>query len=145
MSTNTSVAARLVTLVTGAGLALSLGAVPAQARTAEAMARPAAAPSASKALPLRNLNDKLVRRGGKLIMHGKVRPAYKRKIIVIQRAKCDGCTFRKVDRVRTNSRSVFNYRMSAPRSGSWYYRAFAKKQGGYAKSWTNYVYQTYRA
>lgn len=139
-----SMAGRLVGVVTALLLALSLGAGSA------ANAKPAASSSglssaAGKALPKRNLNDNLVQRNGKLFMKGKVDPSYKRRIIVVQRKDCKSCGWHRVAKVRTSSTSRFSYQMGAPRKGAWFYRAFAKRYNGYGKSWSNYIYRTYRA
>lgn len=138
-----TLAARIVGALTALLLAMTLAGSPADAaaRQAEKAAQPSVA---AKALPKRNLNDRLVQRNGKLFMRGKVSPAYKKRIIVVQRKTCKSCSWKRVARVRTNSKSVFIYQMGAPRRGNWFFRAYAPKFNGYGKSWSNYIYKTYR-
>lgn len=109
---------------------------------------------AARALPVRDLNDKLVRKPRALFIKGNVNPGYGKKMIFIVRSKCGGCTpgvqdgldrnYKKVAKVRTDKAGKFKFRMSAPSRGVWFWKAYAKKSGGYGKSWSNYIYSTYR-
>ncbi len=103
-----------------------------------------AADSVARALPKRNLNDKLVQKPRGLFMKGNVAPGYGKKVIVLQRAKCKTCKFKKYDTTRTDKAGKFSFRLGAPAKGAWFWKAFAAKQGGYGKSWSNYIYKTYR-
>lgn len=104
----------------------------------------AAGDAVARALPVRNLNDKLVQKPRGLFLKGNVNPGYGKKVVVLVRAKCEDCKFKKFGKTKTNKAGKFTFRLSAPRKGSWYWKAYAKKSGGYGKSWSNYVYRTYR-
>jgi hypothetical protein len=97
---------------------------------------------ALKVLPKRNLNDRLVSRQGRAIIRGNVNPGWAKKFVIIQRATCDGCKFRKFDKVRTNKYGGWKYRLSAPAKGSWYWKGYVKKTERYGKSQTNFIYET---
>lgn len=98
----------------------------------------------AKALPKRNLHDKLKQKPRGLFMKGNVSPGYGHKQIVIQKAKCKTCAFKKVAKVRTNKAGKWSYKLSAPAKGYWYWKAFAKKSGNYGKSPSNFIYKTWR-
>jgi len=137
-----SLFARAMAVITALLLAMTLGAgSPADAKVA---ATKSGATVAAKALPKRNLNDTLVHKNNRLFMKGKVDPSYKHRLVVIQRRDCKSCDWHRVARVTTNSYSRFSYELGAPKKGSWFYRAFAKKYNGYGKSWSTYVYRTYQ-
>lgn len=99
---------------------------------------------AAKALPTRNLHDKLKQKPRGLFIKGNVSPGYGHKKIVIQKAKCKTCAFKKVAKVRTNKAGKWSYKLSAPANGYWYWKAFAKKSGNYGKSPSNNIYKTWR-
>jgi hypothetical protein len=102
------------------------------------------ADSAARALPKRNLNDKLVQKPRGLFMKGNVDPGYGKKPIVLLRAKCKTCAFKRYSQTRTDKEGKFSFRLGAPAKGAWFWKAFAKKQGNYGKSWSNFIYKTYR-
>lgn len=100
--------------------------------------------SAARALPKRNLNDKLVQKPRGLFLKGNVDPGYGNKVIVLQRATCKTCNFKKYGQTRTDKDGKFSFRLGAPSKGAWFWKAFAAKRGGYGKSWSNFIYKTYR-
>ena len=77
-------------------------------------------------------------------MKGNVNPGWGHKLVVIQRATCKTCAFKKVAKVRTNKAGKWRYRLSAPAKGNWYWKGFVKKSGSYGKSPTNFIYKTWR-
>ncbi len=148
MSSNTS---RSGTVLTAGLLAVSLvGAMlaaltlmsPASATSGASVQQPSSIQA--KALPKRNLHDKLKQKPRGLFLKGNVSPGYGKKPIVIQKAKCKSCAFKKVAKVRTNKDGKWSFKLSAPARGYWYWKAFAKKSGNYGKSPSNFVYKTWR-
>ncbi len=98
----------------------------------------------AKALPLRDLNDKLVQKPRGLFIKGNVNPGWGKKPVVIQKATCKTCAFKKVGQARTNKAGKWSYKLSAPAKGNWYWKGFVKKAQGYGKSPTNFIYKTWR-
>ncbi|HSE70118.1 MAG TPA: hypothetical protein VLA97_05105 [Nocardioidaceae bacterium] len=89
----------------------------------------------------RDLNDRGVKRSGKLLLKGRVAPAYARQVVYVDRKTCERCAWRSYSRVRTTSRSTFSARVQAPRSGAWYYRARITSSKKFITSYSD----TYRA
>ncbi|MGL5823740.1 MAG: hypothetical protein ACRCYU_02710 [Nocardioides sp.] len=120
--------------------ALVIGSVSAGAATGPAKTS-VAGPLAFKTLPKRNLNDRLVNKPTGAIIKGNVNPGWAGKNVVIQRATCDGCAFEKFAKVRTNSSGGWKYKLSAPATGSWYWKGYVKRTRKYGKSQTNFIYE----
>jgi len=100
--------------------------------------------NASRAVAVsRDLHDKAVKRGGRLLLKGKVAPTWKNKAVVVERRLCEKprCGWKTYSKVRTNRYNRFTARISAPRGGSWFYRAKVKGTTQYV---TSYI-ATYRA
>jgi hypothetical protein len=98
----------------------------------------------AKALPKRNLHDKLKEKASGLFIKGNVEPGWNNKNVLIHKATCKTCAFKRVGKARTNSEGKWKFRLSAPRKGNWFWKGFVKKAGAYGKSPTNYIYRTWR-
>lgn len=102
---------------------------PADAETAPAAAR--------GEQPVRDLHDDMVKKRGKIYFKGRVDPGH--GPVVVQKKACSApkCPWRKYKSVPTHGpQERWQVRVYAPRHGSWYWRAYVKAYGGYAKSWS---------
>jgi hypothetical protein len=93
--------------------------------------------------PMRNLHDAIVKKHGKLFFKGRVDPGH--GPVVVQKKECakPHCTWHRFKQVRSHGpREKWSVRVFAPRRGNWYWRAYVKPYGGYAKSWSH-VWKTY--
>ena len=100
--------------------------------------------SAAKSVKVaRKIADRGVKRNGRLLLKGKVAPSWKHKNVIVQRKLCKAkrCDWKTYTVDRTNQRGQFRARVSAPRTGSWFYRV---KVRGTTKYVTSYG-TTYRA
>ena len=113
----------------------------ASAGTAESVS-PASTETSAKALPRRELHDKVVNATRqRLIFKGRVDPGH--GPVFIERKLCaKGCAWKRVNKVSTDQDSRWQVRISAPRRGEWFYRGYVKAYGGYALSRTM-VWRTY--
>lgn len=75
--------------------------------------------------------------GRKVVMRGKVSPAYQGKVTIVKQA---GKKWKKWKVVRTNKKGVFKTALPAPKRGRYYWRVLIKAGGGYAASDSGKVY-----
>ena len=92
----------------------------------------------------RDLHDKLIKPGNRLVLKGKVSPSYGKKAVVIERRTTKHGKWKKFKKIRTDKKSHWSVQLPAPRRGDWYFRAYTPKSGGLEKSLSNYSYTTYR-
>jgi hypothetical protein len=71
----------------------------------------------------RNLHGKAVKAGGKLYYRGNVDPGWGRKPVTIQKKACKSCGWKSYKTVRTSRYGAYSVRISAPRSGRWFWRS----------------------
>lgn len=91
----------------------------------------------------RRLNDEI--RSSTLTLRGKVAPRYARKNVIIERKTCQkGCKWQRWATVKTNRKSRWSKKLAAPSSGTWYWRAYTPKSTKFIKSYSDFVYKTYR-
>jgi len=77
-------------------------------------------------------------------LKGNVDPGWNNKFVVIKKAKCDTCKFKREAKTRTNSKGKWRYLLDAPARGCWFWKGFVKKAGQYGRSQTNFIYATWR-
>lgn len=66
---------------------------------------------------------------------GKIGPAYKRKVVHIQRKNCEkGCKWKPYAKVKTTKHSRFAVKLQARKSKKWFYRAVVPKNKQFIKS-----------
>lgn len=61
---------------------------------------------------------------GTITFVGNVDPGYARRYVTIQKKNCLSCGWRTYTKVITNGDGAFRARLSAPRSGRWYFRTY---------------------
>lgn len=80
-----------------------------------------------------------------LVFKGRIVPSYARKAIVIQRKTCATCSWKRYAKVRTDKRSRWSKKLTAPRGFGqrWYFRAVAPGGAQYLQSYSR-VAETFR-
>lgn len=90
----------------------------------------------------RNLRDKKVSHGQKFFIKGNVNP--KAGKVFVERKLSKHGKWKRFTKVRTK-KGKFTVRLPLPARGHrWYFRAYVPAAGGLEKSFSNYVYYTYR-
>lgn len=92
----------------------------------------------------RNLADYGKKANGKLYIKGNVNPGWAHNTVTVQRRTCSSCAWKVYSRVQTSGTGAWSAQVKAPRSGSWYYRAYVPKTTQFIQSFTNNVYRVYR-
>lgn len=95
----------------------------------------------------RNPHGKAVRSRGKLYFRGNVDPGWGRKPVTIQKKACKSCGWRSYKTVRTSRYGAYSVRISAPRSGRWFWRSTVGATAprfvrGYSPVWYTYSTRT---
>ena len=93
---------------------------------------------------MRDLNATDVKKDGRLLFKGKVTPKWNKKKIVLERKTSKKGKYKVVKRAKTNKKGKWSFRLSAPRKGSWYYRAWVPGRNGFVKSYSHIYVETYR-
>ncbi len=113
--------ARIITAIVAFAL---LGLLPAAAAPANA-AEPSARAAAKK------IEVKIVKKKGKLILQGRVKPSQRYSVIVQKATKCNvkkgTCNFKFYKKVRSTKKGRYQTRVYAPTNGSWAWRAHIGK------------------
>ncbi len=106
----------------------------------------AGAAVATQGAPARTVGAEVVQVRRHLVMQGKVSDDYANKLVYIQKKTCKAarCPWKNFAKVRTNANSKYKHGITAPRRGSWYWRAKVKASGGFAESYSS-VWRTFRA
>ena len=107
-----------------------------------------AAPSGEEPPPLslvgpvrRQIRSQVVWRDGRLWLRGDVE-AWPRRAVQVQRTACESCTWRRHELVWTGRKGGFRSAISAPRTGSTFWRAKVRAADGYARSYSA-TWETY--
>lgn len=72
----------------------------------------------------RNPAGKVVKSSGRLYFRGNVDPGYAQRWVTIQKKTCQSCSWRTYTQLKTNSNGGYSTRVSAPRTGRWYWRSY---------------------
>ncbi len=80
----------------------------------------------------RLLNPRL--RDGSGRFHGRVQPKYRHEVVFLDKRSCGSCSWRRVDSDRTGDRGGWRFRVRAPRSGRWWWRASTPASVRYVRS-----------
>lgn len=92
----------------------------------------------------RDLNDALIRSGGKFYIWGNVDPGWANSYVYIQRKTCATCSWSGYKSARADSRGVFKIGIGVPSSGRWYFRAILPASASFVASPGDNIYYTYR-
>lgn len=111
---------------------------------AAVLVAPADAGSAHRAVPRRDLNEKVIQKGQhRLFFVGRVDPGP--GPVFVERKLCrKGCPWERTDKTTTNDNGQWRVEIYAPRHGYWYYRAYVNPFHGYARSYSA-VWRTFTA
>ncbi|HET8561198.1 MAG TPA: hypothetical protein VFL69_11825 [Marmoricola sp.] len=93
---------------------------------------------------MRRLGDYGKKAHGHLYVKGNVNPGWAHRTVTVQRRTCGSCKWKTYSRVQTSGTGAWSVQVKAPRTGSWYYRAYVPATTQYIKSWTTHVYRVYR-
>lgn len=90
----------------------------------------------------RDLRDKKVSHGQKFFIKGNVNP--KAGKVFVERKLSKHGKWKRLTKLRTKN-GKFTVRLPLPARGHrWYFRAYVPASGGFEKSFSNYIYYTYR-
>ena len=93
---------------------------------------------------MRDLNATDVKKNGKIIFKGKVSPKWAKKKIVLERKTTKKGKYKVVKRSKTDNKGKWSFQLSAPRKGSWYYRAWVPAKTGFVKSYSHIYVETFK-
>jgi hypothetical protein len=51
-----------------------------------------------------------------------MQPKYAHKKVLLQKRKCPNCSYKTVDKDRTNAKSKYSFQVGAPGRGQWWWR-----------------------
>jgi hypothetical protein len=85
-----------------------------------------------------------VKKGGGIILKGRVLPTYKKKVVQIQQRKCGKCRWKAYKKVRTDKRSRFSLRVAVPATATWDYRARTASTKAFINSTSTEYLSVYR-
>jgi hypothetical protein len=131
-------------VVTAVAVCVLLVGGPVPAGTAVTMPSPGGSVTfaVTRDLPRRAMNDEVFRNAkGWLVFKGNVDPGWNNRFVQIYKRLCKACQWAIVKRTRTDGSGRWRTRISAPRTGYWYWKGLVPRAGGYGKS----VTRTYRA
>jgi hypothetical protein len=92
----------------------------------------------------RNPAGKVVKSSGRLYFRGNVDPGFAQRWVTIQKKTCQSCSWRTFASVKTNSNGGYSTRVSAPRTGRWYWRSYVPGTdptfaGSYSSVWFTFT------
>lgn len=105
-----------------------------------------ASSDASKGIKVyRDLHDKKQEKGDKFVVKGKVSPSWAKKKVLVERRTTEHGKWSRFKTLRTDGRSTYSLRLPLPPRGHrWYFKLSVQKSAHLEKSYSNYVYYTYR-
>ena len=68
--------------------------------------------------------------------HGRVQPKYGNKVIYLDKRSCATCGWHRVRSDRTGDQGGWSFRVRAPRSGRWWWRAWVPASRAYTRSFS---------
>lgn len=82
---------------------------------------------------------------GTITFVGNVDPGYARRYVTVQKKNCLSCGWRTYTKVATNGDGAFRARLTAPRSGRWYFRTYIPGTSPTFAPALSPVYYTFRS
>ncbi len=88
----------------------------------------------SRVLVHRAMRADLENRTGRF--HGSVRPKWNHRAVFLEKRGCASCSWRRVRSTRTGAHGLYNFTVTAPRSGRWWWRASTPATGRFIWSYS---------